>query len=339
MIRDFLLFICCIALLTGCGSDPLDVDVSDIDVSIQFERFEQKMFAATSPQEMKQISDELLASGGELYEYYVWDMLRSGDVHDDSIGIYLFYFVSDSIMRQVTDDIQLVFGDFETEKEQITDAFKHYKYHFPANKVPEKIITYNSAFNYGVVSTDKYIGIGLEMYLGPENDVIKKVPFPQFMKTKMSRDYMLVDVCHSWIISNLMGEEDGETFLSAAIYYGKLRYIVDAMLPDMEDHFKIRYTREEYDWALASEFDIWQFLIDNEYIYSTEHKVKLRYFEEAPTTVDMEGSPGRIGQFMGWQIVRQYMEKNPEVTVEQLLNETNEGKILKSYKPEEDEPA
>ncbi|MBI3135783.1 MAG: hypothetical protein HYZ14_13990 [Bacteroidetes bacterium] len=337
MINRFLLFICAAVVITGCSGDPLDVDISDIDLDIPFERFEQKMFAAGSPQEMKKINDELLASGGELYEYYVWDMLHAGDVHDDSIGIYLYYFVSDSMMRMVVDDINAIFGDFKLQQEQILDAFKHFKYHFPDKQVPEKIITYNSAFNYGVVSTDKYIGIGLEMYLGTENRIIQKIGFPQFMKAKMSKDYMLVDVCHSWMISNVMGEDQGETFLSSAIYYGKLRYAVDAMLPDLEDHYKIRYTAEEYDWALASEYDIWQFLVDMNYIYSTDAKVKLRYFEEAPTTVDMEGSPGRIGQFIGWQIVKQYMEKNPDVTLQQLLDETNEGKILKAYKPLEND--
>lgn len=337
MFSRFYLFISIILLFASCAGDPLDVDVSDIEANIAFERFDQKMFAAGSPVEMKKINDECLASAGELYEFYVWEMLRSGNVHDDSIGVYLFYFVSDSMMNMVIDDINATFGDFQTEQEQIIDAFKHFKYHLPENKIPEKVITWNSAFNYGVVSTDKYIGIGLEMYLGNENRIIQKIGFPQFMKQKMSKEYLLVDICHSWVISNVLGEDQGETFLSSAIYYGKLRYLVSAMIPDTEDSYLLRYTTEEYEWALASEFNIWQFLVDMDYIYSTDAKVKLRYFEEAPTTVDMEGSPGRIGQFIGWRIVQQYMEKNPEVTVEELIKETNEGKILKAYKPRENE--
>lgn len=336
VVRNSLL-ICIILVLTACSGDPLDVDVSDVEVNIAFERFEQKMFKATSAADMKRINTELIASGGELYEYYVYDMLRAGSVYDDSAGVYLYYFVTDSIMKMVARDIDIKFGDFTQWQEEIINAFKHFKYHLPGEKLPEKIVTYNSAFNFGVVSTDKYIGIGLEMYLGPDNGVIQKIGFPVFMKEKMSQDYLLVDICHSWLISNVMGEDRGETFLSSMIYYGKLRYAVDAMLPDMDDNYKIRYTHEEYDWALISEYDIWQFLVEMNYIYSTEAKVKLRYFEEAPTTVDMEGSPGRIGQFIGWQLVKQYMEKNPDVTVAELLKETNEGKILKAYKPQKND--
>jgi len=337
MTNRFNLLILSLLVITSCSRDPLDVDVSGIEVDIKFERFDQKMFAAKSPEDMKKINAELIETGGTLYEFYVFDMLHAGSVYDDSVANYLYYFVTDSMMKIVEDDINSTFGDFKEQENAIIDAFKHFKYHLPEYKLPEKIITYNSAFNYGVVSTDVNIGIGLEMYLGFENRIIKEIGFPQFMKLKMSKDYMLVDVIHSWLISNVMGEDNGETFLSSMLYYGKQRYAVDAILPEMEDHFKIRYTKEEYDWAIASEYDIWQFLIDQNYIYSTEAKVHLRYFEEAPTTVDMEGSPGRIGQFMGWQIVKMYMEKNPEVTVDQLLKETNEGKILKAYKPEEDE--
>jgi hypothetical protein len=121
------------------------------------------------------------------------------------------------------------------------------------------------------------------------------------------------------------------------IYYGKLRYILKALLPKSEDHIIMRYNPEEYDFAVASEFEIWEYLIEMNWIYSIDMKVKLRFFEEAPSTVGIDGSPGRIGQFMGWQIVKQYMEANEDVTIEQLLLETNEAKILKEYKPEENE--
>jgi hypothetical protein len=153
----------------------------------------------------------------------------------------------------------------------------------------------------------------------------------------MNRDYLSLDVAQSWLMTNVLGEDEGETFLSSMIYYGKLRYILKALLPKVEDHIIMRYNPEEYDFAVASEFEIWEYLIEMNWIYSIDMKVKLRFFEEAPSTVGIDGSPGRIGQFMGWQMVKQYMEANEDVTIEQLLLETNESKILKAYKPEENE--
>lgn len=331
---SFLVLIFSSVLLTSCSSDPLDVDVSGIDLDIKYERFEQEMFAVKSPLEMTKLNQSLIERGGELYEFYVFDILRSGSVFDDSIGTYLYYFVNDSSMKMAFADISAEFQDFETEEAQITDMFKHLKYHLPEMPLPETVITYNSAFNYGVVSTSTSIGIGLDMYLGQYNRIIKQLGFPIYMKEKMEHEYLPVDVAHSWLVTNVLGMSKGETFLDQMIYYGKLRYLIDAMLPDLPDHLKIRYTQEEYDWAVASEWDVWQYILDMNWVYSTELKLNLRYFEEAPTTVGIEGSPGRLGQLMGWQMVRQFMDKNEDYTVLDLLNETNQAKFLKTYKPE-----
>ncbi|MBD3638692.1 MAG: hypothetical protein HUJ25_15170 [Crocinitomicaceae bacterium] len=320
-------------IFTGCSSDPLDVDVSDIEFSMEFERFEQKMFEVKSEKEMFELNQELIEIGGELYEFYVYEMLRSGSVYDDSVGVYLYYFVTDSVMRMAYEDINSEFRNFEMEEELIEDMFKHLKYHLPDAPLPERLITYNSAFNYGVISTIDQIGLGLEMYLGPYNRIIKELGFPIYMKEKMEREYLPVDVAHSWLITNVL-DDPGETFLSNMIYYGKLMYLTDAMMPDQPDHLKVRYTEEEYDFALASEDDVWLFIMDMNWVYSTDMKVQLRFFEEAPTTVGIDGSPGRLGQFMGWQMVKQYMEKNEDATVADMLAEKNEAKFLKIYKPD-----
>jgi hypothetical protein len=337
MIHRFRILIYFSFFLFGCSSDPLDVDVSDVAVDITLERFDQKMSEVKSANEMSQLNTELIETGGDLYEFYVFDMLRSGSVYDDSVGHYLYYFVSDSIMKLTFADIQSEFREFEDEKNQIDEMFKHLKYHLPDAPIPTSVVTYNSAYSYGVISTDSKIGLGLDMYLGQFNRTIQQLGFPVYMKEKMEKQYLPIDIAHSWLITNVMGEDKGETFLSSMVYYGKLRYAIDAMMPDTEDHLKVRYNEEEYDWALASEYNIWQYILDMNWVYSTDVKVKLRYFEESPTTVGIEGSPGRIGQFMGWQMVRQYMDKHEEVSLDELLNNTEETKILKSYKPEDEQ--
>ena len=332
----FLSFLILTVFVQSCSSDRLDVDVSDVELELKLERFDKRMFEVKSLEEMKSVNEELIESGGELYEFYVAEMLRSGSVYDDSIANYLFYFVSDSMMQMTYQDIQTEFGSFKDEHESVVKMFKRLKYHIPKAQMPRQLITYNSAFNYGVTSTNDRIGVGLEMYLGPLNRIVKELGFPLYIKEKMTAEYLQVDIAHSWIMTNVLGENPGETFLDQMIYYGKLRYLIDAMIPDEDDHLKMRYTSDEYEWALASEDDIWRFLMDMNWIYSTEMKVQLRYFDEAPTTVGLEGSPGRIGQFMGWQMVKQYMDKNEDITVLQMINEENHAKFLKTYKPEDE---
>jgi hypothetical protein len=335
--NKFYLIIFLSFVISSCSGDKLDVDVSNVEIDLKFERFEKEMFEGSTPEEMDKINQTLIEKGGELYEFYVYEMLRAGSVYDDSIGTLLSFYVNDSMMQMMMEDLETEFSDFNVVEEQLTDVFKRLKYHLPNSPQPNKIITYNGAFTFGVVSTDSVIGIGLDMYLGAQNRLVREIRFPQYMKEKMTRDYLCLDVAQSWLMTNVLGEDPGETFLSSMIYYGKLRYILKALLPKSEDHIIMRYNPEEYDFAVASEFEIWEYLIEMNWIYSIDMKVKLRFFEEAPSTVGIDGSPGRIGQFMGWQMVKQYMESNEDVTIEQLLLETNEAKILKEYKPEENE--
>lgn len=330
-----IILLCFVVL--SCSNDKLNIDVSDVTIDLEFDRFEQALFNGKSPEELNEINKDLIKRGGELYEFYMFEMVRMGSVYDDSIGYYLMPFVQDSMMKTVFNDIETEFSNFSEIEQELTAAFKHLKYHLPNAPLPNKIITYNGTFVYGVVSTDSVIGIGLEMYLGEENQIVKAIQFPLYMKSKMHRNYLSIDVAQSWLMTNVIGEQQGETFLSNMIYHGKLRYAIEAMLPKAPKEYIIRYTPEEYEYAKASEYNVWQYLVDMSWIYTTDMKVKLRFFEESPTTVGIEDSPGRMGQFMGWQMVRSYMDANPEVTVQQLLDETNETKILKAYKPRNNE--
>lgn len=337
MKNGLVVFIYLCFVLVSCSENKLDVDVSDVKVDMRFDRFEEKMFDVQTQEGMKSVNEELIEVGGELYEFYVYDMLRSGSVYDDSISKYLWYFVTDSIMKKTADDIAVSFADFGKVENDLMNAFKHQKYHLPNAPLPKQFITYNGAYNYGVVSTDSVVGIGLEMYLGADNRVIEELPFPVYVREKMDKKYLTVDVVQSWLTTNVIEFERGETFLSSLLYFGKLKYAMQAMLPNTELERIVRYTKEEYDYALASEYNIWQYLVDMNWIYTTDMKVKIRFFEEAPTTVGIDESPGRIGQFIGWQMVKAYMDKYPDVSLSELLDEKNESKILKAYKPQPNE--
>lgn len=323
--------------IVSCSSDRLDVDVSSVDITVPVYRFDQKMSQISSLQEMEQANREMIEDGEELYEFYVGEMLRSGSVYDDSIANFLLYFVQDPVIQEVFADMDSMYADFSEQEAEINALFQHLAYHFPNQPMPQKLIVYNSAFNYGVTSTGNKIGLGLEMYLGKDNEIIQKLGYPLYMKDKMDETYLLTDIAHSWIMTNILGDFSGDTFLEEMIYYGKLRYGVEAALPEMNDATILRYTENEFDFAMASEYNIWQFIIDMEWIYSTDMKTKMRFFNEAPTTVGIDGSPGRIGQFMGWRMVKTFMDENEDVSLEELFFQTPDNKILKAYKPEENE--
>ena len=122
------------------------------------------------------------------------------------------------------------------------------------------------------------------------------------------------------------------------IYFGKLLYFKDAVIPFKSEAERIGYTEAELDWARANEDYIWRYFVERELLYSTDSKLPSRFINPAPFTkfyleeIDAE-SPGGLGQYMGWQIVRAYM-KNNEVSLRDLLIADPEEIFNKSkFKP------
>ena len=114
-------------------------------------------------------------------------------------------------------------------------------------------------------------------------------------------------------------------FLEELIYHGKKLYLKDLWIPTAEDAAKIGYTYDELLWTQDNEFYIWQYFVENELLYSTDDKLVGRFIAPAPFSrfnleLDSE-SPGAIGQYIGWQIVRSYMKNNATSILEMLQME------------------
>jgi uncharacterized protein YjaZ len=60
------------------------------------------------------------------------------------------------------------------------------------------------------------------------------------------------------------------------------------------------------------------------------------YLNDGPFTAEIsQEAPGRIGIWVGWRIVDSYMRHHPEVSIQQLMAESDAQKILEYsyYKP------
>src|SRR3989344_2962306 len=164
-------FFSIIVLMMSCtSSNPLDIDVSGIEAEVKIERLDQKLFQA-KPGDLARLNREFLTSYGELWETYVSVMLRTGSANDSLIDISLERFINDPVMKQVYQDIQIEFADLSETEKELAEAFKHLKFYFPDAKIP-RMVAYNSVFNYGVSTFENFIGLGLDMYLGPTNRTV-----------------------------------------------------------------------------------------------------------------------------------------------------------------------
>ena len=320
-------------LFYACENDPLVVDVSHVNVELEVKRFDQQLFAYEKI--TNQEIEELQNTYDPFYSAFVENIINVGAVNDPSVYYYLTSFVNDKNIRLVQQKCDSLYKNFNPFSIELEEAFNHYNYYFPKRTIP-KIITYNSGFNYAIVTDSSYLGIGLEMFLGENYPAYQQLGLPQYTIRTMNREHLVASAMLGWMSTEFELQEERADLLTEMVHQGKLLYLLDAMLPLEEDSIKMSYTPEQLIWCDKNEKQVWFYFIDNDLLYSKETKEVIKYMGESPFIQGFpEGSPGRIGHWVGWQIVKAYMNNNKEVTLKKLSQENDAQKILNlsKYKP------
>lgn len=243
--------------------------------------------------------------------------------------------------RELYGEVEKKYKNFNSKQTEIEELFKHIKYYFPTIKTPN-IYTVIGEMDYNnkvIYANDKLL-IALELYLGGKHRYYAE--FPEYIAQNFEERQMLPDIANSFSTGILPAPTD-KTLLSQMMYFGKELYLKDLLLSDdYTDAEKIGYTPEQISWSKENEYFIWMNFVENKYLYSSNSKLATQFINLAPFSkfyleIDNE-SPGRIGQWMGWQIVRSFMENNPKVTVQQLIKmDANSIFEQSKYKPKKNE--
>ena len=283
---------------------------------IKVERFD-KQFFETSPNDLAKLKKQ--------YPYFFSPKIN------DTVWTNK---MTEPIWREVYTEVQKKYPDTEKIQSEVEALVQRMKYYFPKTKTP-KVITLISDMDYTskAVYADSLVIISLELYLGKEHRFYE---FPKYLKQNFEERQMMPDVVTSFSVGKITPPTD-KNLLSQMIYFGKELYLKDILLPEYTDAEKMGYTPEQIIWCQENESYIWRYFIEKEILYSDEQKLTSRFIDPAPFSkfyleIDND-SPGQVGSWIGWQIVRSYMENNT-VTVNQLLK-ANAKEIFEQskYKP------
>ncbi|TAL57901.1 MAG: gliding motility lipoprotein GldB [Bacteroidetes bacterium] len=333
LLSFYMLFACLI--LSSCETNRLEVDVSDIQVpEVYVSRFDRDFFALNAGNISRSLP-EMQEKYPGFTDLFVKNILCPRGITDSACIPEIIRFVTDKDMRAAYDDCQKVFPDLNQTEQKLTDVFRHYNYYYPNAKLPH-VVAMMSGFNYAIAAADSSFSIGLEMYLGSKARFYEMIQFPNYKRVNMRKEYIVTDLVHAWMAKAFPNTNKSGTLLNEMIYQGKLLYLEDALMPDTHDSIKIGFTKNQLDWCVENENNMWGFLIKNKLLYSNDITMVTKFTGEAPfTTGFVKESPGRTGVWIGWQIVRKYVGSNPSITFEQLMQEIDAQKILSmsKYKP------
>ena len=284
------------------NTSKVEKAISEINIDLTIERFDQ-MFASSSASELPILKKNYSFLFPKKYADSIW-VKR----------------INDSIQQLQNRAVDSVFNNFSTTEAEIYRFYQHLKYYNKTLKTP-RLITVLSDVDYRnkVVVTDSVVLIALDTYLGEEHEFYTS--FYDYIKQNLNKSQIVSDLATSYA-EQLIYQPRRATFLEEMIYFGKQLYLKDLCIPFKENNEKIGYSPAQYDWAVDNEFYIWQYFIEKELLYETNRKLLSRFIIPAPFSrfnleLDSE-SPGRLGQYMGWQIVKSYM-KNNSITLLQML--------------------
>jgi len=335
-IKFLILNISVICACTSCRNEPLDVDISEVNYNVKIQRLEQDLFSLET-NSIAGSTEKLGKKYGNYYQSFIFNILNHGEQRD-SVYKSVGRFTQDKDISNMYQQTTKIFTDDKIKgiEEELNASFKYFKYHFPKRETPKYITTFVSGWNFQITTMDSTLGIGLDMYLGSENEFYQMLQFPQYRSVLMSEKYIVSDAVKSWMIHCFDTGEPINNLLNHMIFNGKLYYCVDAVLRETPDSIKIGYTGAQLKYCKDNEKNLWNYFTQQERLYKNDLKELTQFINDGPFTGAISKEcPPRIGHWVGWQIVRSYMERNPEVTLEMLINEKDVNKIMtkSKYKP------
>ena len=312
-----LVLVLCLFFLSCDKKNKVEKAVEEIPVDIKVERFD-KVFFETKPEDLAKVKKQ--------YPFFF------PEGNDDNIW---FRKMQDPIWKEVYTEVQKKYANFEPVRQEFNTLFKHVKYYFPEAKIP-KVITVISEMDYNskAIYADSLVIVSLELYLGKNH---KFYQFPNYLKQNFEERQIMPDVVSSFTFRKIPPSPD-KTLLSQMIFQGKELYAKDLLLPEYSDAEKMGYTPEQIKWCEENEGYMWRYFIENEMLYSEDSKLVTRFMAPAPFSkfyleIDND-SPGRVGAWIGWQMVRSFMKNNNNVTLPELLKMNAKEIFEKSkYKP------
>lgn len=309
-----------------CAFQP---ETSSIKIDLQIEHLEDSIVSFTSKQQLVNFFSRHSVMRDVFFNHQGYP--------NDSVFINeLYHRFQSPAVDTVLMETKKIFGDGSELKKEFTQAFTNLKFYYPEFQIP-KIQTVITGMESDLFVSDTLIIVGLDYFLG--NGAKYRPNMYEYMLKRYTKEFVVPSTMLLYGIDSRINEVNMEdkSVLADMIAYGKAYYFAKQMLPCVPDSVFIGYTSKEIEGARENQDIIWKHLVEKEVFYSNVKNIKQKYIDERPKTIEIgDQCPGRIGVWMGWQIVNEYARRNKSGnTLPKLMKISNAQEIFKAakYKP------
>lgn len=305
----------CISL-QSCKEDSSVMSHSDIDLSIQ--RLDQIVFDESET--------KIVESYPAFSEIYFSNIINSEAPLSQQDPQSLNAFRSDEFISELKASTDSLYIDLAEVKQELAAGLNLFQQATGEDQLPE-LYTFIGGLTYQCFLFDDQgkegLAIGLDMFLGnafPYERLSKRNPaFSSYLSRSFNRDH-LVKKAMETLVEDRMGRAPGNRMLDQMIHNGKKAYILEQVLPFVSDTIIMEYSQQQLEWCEQNQQAIWSYLLRENLFYETDFKKISKLINPSPSSPGMPSeAPGRTANFIGWKIVKEFMRRNPEVTLNELI--------------------
>jgi len=316
---SFVILMLCLYLFPACSdNNNIKPEIKNMDIQIEFVRFDS-IFANSEPEDFEKLKTN-------------YPFMFKNNIPDSLWRLKM----NDTLQNEIETEVSKKFSEFSEYQKDITLFYKHLKYYFPKESIP-KVVTLAEFVDYKtkVIMDESLLFISLDNYLGKEHRFYNG--FQSYIASLQASHQILPDIAEQYA-KKLVPLSSKRDFLSQMIYEGKILFFKQSMLPQVEEFHLIGYDKEQYEWSKTYETMVWQYFVERDLLYSTQSDLRRRFLKPGPFTkfyleIDDE-TPPRLGQYLGWQIVRAYAERFPEKSIQDIISTDAQTLFSQSkYKP------
>ncbi len=332
-------------LLWSCGPDSElpPPDITSVRAPVELVRFDRALMQLDTGNLAAGMAD-LDANYPEFSAVYFRHIipLRRGDLSPEEQQLALKAFMTYPLILEIDSIVQSRFSeeDLEAHRADLEQALRYYKYYLPDAPRPDTLLTFFSQFELAAVLYGTgNLAVGLDFFLGPDFDYQSVDPretiFSNYLARTYTPEHMTAKLMRA-LIEDLVQKPRGGRLLDHLIYEGKKLFMLDRVLPFTPDSILQEVTAAQMDWLTNNEVQIYAYLQEEKYLYSTDPVLIRKYTQPSPSTQGMPSeAPGQAVNYLGRKIVEAYVKANPRVTMEELLAMQDGQEILAGarYKP------
>lgn len=330
------LFACLTLLATlafpSCGPDTpsyrkkLLIDPEPAE-ELFFDRYEDVLFGLDTA--------DFQASLKSIQQQY--SPFLEGDLDNPEAVWYLKSFAVDPFSVNLYQKVKQAFPDLDQVKSIVEEVYRHFHYYYPEIHLPTHIYTCVSGINPDIPSvlfTNDALVISLDWYL--DGDVVyDQIGMPQYRARRTLLAGLSKDLGQLLYETYLDNNAKQGCLLEEMVAAGRKAFFIEAMCPESADSILLGYSSAQTRWIEANEGNLWADMVGNQYLYSTDLELYRIFLSDGPFTNEYSHeAPPRMGEYVGLQIVRSFMDTH-ETSLQELMQITDlQGLFLDSrYKP------